>query len=137
MIWKSILLITFIYSVVFAEYRVFELQIYKETTPAVAEQSGTLSADQATAAPETVQANVATPADTQRAPQSEAQIEHIKTVISNLDPQQYTGYYPLEMGEKIKYTATWMCKGRTNGKEYCQNPRLKTEAEPQGSLNGK
>lgn len=122
MIWKSILLITFIGSVVFAEYRVFELQIYKETTPAAEEQSEVLSAD---------------PTDSQRAPQSEAQVEQIKTVISNLDPEQYKGYFPLEMGEKIKYTATWMCKGRTNGKEYCQNPRLKTEDEQQGSLNGK
>lgn len=60
-----------------------------------------------------------------------------KQVLSNLDPEQYIRYYPILKGEKIKYTTTWMCKGRTNGKEYCPNPRLKPEVSEQDSLNKK
>ncbi len=60
-----------------------------------------------------------------------------KQVLSNLDPEQYVRYYPILSGEKIKYIDTWICKGRTNGKDYCPNPRLKTEVLEQDSLNKK
>lgn len=94
-----------------AEYRVFQLKIYKETK--------------------------ATDPVVTREPQALPQEEGVKIFLSNLDPEQYVGYYPLEKDEKIKYIATWMCRGRTNGKDYCQDPRLKT-VNPEGdSLNNK
>ncbi|MCE3009362.1 MAG: hypothetical protein LW875_01960 [Proteobacteria bacterium] len=50
--------------------------------------------------------------------------EEKKVILSNLDPEQYVGYYNLLPGETIVYTDTWMCRGRTNGKEFCPNPKL-------------
>ncbi|MCB0368385.1 MAG: hypothetical protein KDD45_02835, partial [Bdellovibrionales bacterium] len=60
----------------------------------------------------------------------------IRTFLSNLDPEQYVGYYPLESQQKIRYIDTWMCEGPTNGKPYCPNPRLKPDAPTQEPLNG-
>ncbi len=44
-------------------------------------------------------------------------------IRSNLDPDQYRGYYPLKEGETITYTDTWMCWDRTNDKPACPSPR--------------
>jgi len=45
-------------------------------------------------------------------------------VASTLDPLQYKELYPLQSNEKIEYTDTWMCKGRTeNFLDLCPNPR--------------
>ncbi len=62
-------------------------------------------------------------------------IENIKNpsekreVLSNLDPLQYPGYYPLQADERISYTDTWMCFGRTNGKAICPDPKAPKVAE--------
>jgi hypothetical protein len=45
-----------------------------------------------------------------------------RTVLSNLDPDQYRGYHPLNPGESISYRATWMCKGNTSDQAVCQKP---------------
>lgn len=47
-----------------------------------------------------------------------------RTVISNLDPFQYPGYYDLRQGEIVLYTDTWMCWGDTgNFKSFCPKPK--------------
>lgn len=107
-----------------AEYRVFQLKIYKETK--VSDQEAAARAPQGKTQ---AQDQTQTPAPPQE--------EGVKIFLSNLDPEQYVGYYPLEKDEKIKYIATWMCRGRTNGKEYCQDPRLKTVTPEGDSLNNK
>ena len=48
----------------------------------------------------------------------------VRTVESNLDPEQYIRYYPLKPNELISYKQTWMCFGRTdNMTPYCPNPK--------------
>ena len=50
--------------------------------------------------------------------------EHV--VLSNLDPIQYPGYYPVKLGERITYRATWRCRGNTsNFQPICPNPKAK------------
>lgn len=44
-------------------------------------------------------------------------------VESTLDPVQYRGYYPVADDEIITYVDTWRCRGRTDGKPHCPNPR--------------
>lgn len=51
-----------------------------------------------------------------------------RVVVSTLDPQQYRGYHIVQPNEKIRYISTWRCRGRTSGKDYCPNPKAKTEA---------
>lgn len=47
-----------------------------------------------------------------------------RTMASTLDPLQYKEYFPLQTDEKIEYTETWMCKGRTDQyQDLCPNPR--------------
>lgn len=46
-----------------------------------------------------------------------------RELLSNLDPDQYRGFYPVAADETVSYTETWRCRGRTDGKEYCENPR--------------
>lgn len=107
----------------FAEYRVFQLKIYKEAK----------SNTQDTSRVPQAQLGVSSQGQQADLPQEAG----VKIFLSNLDPEQYIGYYPLEKDEKIKYISTWMCRGRTNGKDYCQDPRLKT-VNPEGeSLNNK
>jgi hypothetical protein len=51
--------------------------------------------------------------------------QDFRLVKSNLDPEQYGTYYPLRAGERVQYTETWMCRGRTNLEtEVCDNPKL-------------
>ncbi len=45
-----------------------------------------------------------------------------RQIPSNLDPDQYLGYYHLQAGETLTYIDTWMCKGRTNEMPPCPNP---------------
>lgn len=47
----------------------------------------------------------------------------VRYVESNLDPEQYVGYYPVAPDETVKYVQTWKCRGRTDHREYCPNPR--------------
>ena len=47
----------------------------------------------------------------------------LRQVASNLDPDQYPGYYPLQFGETVSYTETWMCRGRTGEGPNCKSPR--------------
>lgn len=107
MIFKLLFIFLFVRLAALAEYRVFQLKVYKETP----------------------QGQVAVPASVSE--------EGVKIFLSNLDPEQYVGYFPLEKDEKIKYIATWMCRGRTNGKDFCENPRLKPVSTPSDSLNNK
>lgn len=44
--------------------------------------------------------------------------------LSSLTPAQYALYYPLPTGTKIRYRATWMCRGNTSfQKPVCPNPK--------------
>jgi|JI10StandDraft_1071094.scaffolds.fasta_scaffold51589_7 hypothetical protein len=52
-----------------------------------------------------------------------------RTTLSTLDPEQYRGYHTIQPNEKVRYISTWRCKGRTTGKDYCPNPKAKTEGE--------
>lgn len=45
-----------------------------------------------------------------------------KEFPSTLDPLQYPRFFPLNPGEKISYTSTWMCRERTGGLPFCKNP---------------
>ena len=102
------LLFIFIWSVqVQAEYRVFELEIttYSETEPPADGQPATLSAPP----PEELGK---------------------RTVLSTLDPEQYRGYNIVNPNERVRYIATWRCKGRTSNKDFCPNPKVKTEGQP-------
>lgn len=89
-------------NVCLAEYRVFELEIitYAENT------------------------NLDQPANTDNKNQEELDK---KTVLSNLDPQQYRGYNTILPNQKIRYISTWKCPGRTANKDYCPNPKVKTD----------
>jgi hypothetical protein len=82
-----------------AEYRVFLLKISKTST-----EPNTNS----TAAP--------------NAPAESISFE------STLDPEQYRGYYPLAANETITYTDTWRCRGRTDNRPHCPNPRAPAAA---------
>lgn len=85
----------------FAEYRAFRLKISKRP-PTVETPAGALGE---TAAPA-------------------ADAGASREVISNLDPDQYRGYYPIKDDEVITYTETWMCRGRTSHyKETCPPPQ--------------
>ncbi len=124
MICKFLFIITTFLSLsALAEYRVFQLKIYKEAKSNSQDTS------------RVPQAQPGVPSQGQ--PADLPQEEGVKIFLSNMDPQQYVGYYPLEKDEKIKYIATWMCRGRTNGKDYCQDPRLKTVNTQGDSLNNK
>ena len=81
-----------------AEYRVFELEI-------------------------TAYDDSNPPADPTKPPE-----ELSKTVVlSTLDPEQYRGYHTVKPNEKVRYIATWRCQGRTSNKDYCPNPKVKTD----------
>lgn len=48
---------------------------------------------------------------------------NFRLVKSNLDSEQYPGYYPLLPGETIYGLETWMCRGRTGDfLPVCDNP---------------
>jgi len=47
----------------------------------------------------------------------------VKQIKSTLDPDQYRGYHPLKEGDRIFYTDTWMCRGRTSELPLCPSPR--------------
>lgn len=95
-----------------AEYRVFELEI----------------TSYAPAAPEAVKNSPAQP------PEEIGK----RVVLSTLDPQQYRGYYTVQPNEQIRYIATWKCSGRTASKDYCPNPKVKTDgADVSVSLESK
>ncbi len=92
-----------------AEYRVFELEI---TTFADEPQNDSPARASASATP------------TKKA---SPEIVDKKIVISNLDPDQYRGYHTVKPGQKIRYISTWRCPGRTDYKDYCPNPKVKTD----------
>jgi len=49
-----------------------------------------------------------------------------RIVISNLDPGQYRGYYPVKLGDRVSYRSTWRCPGNTsNFQPICPNPKAK------------
>lgn len=48
--------------------------------------------------------------------------EH-RVIISNLDPLQYRGFYVVQHDERVYYTKTWMCHGRTGSfRKICDPP---------------
>lgn len=55
----------------------------------------------------------------------------VKTFPSNLDPEQYIGYYPIGPKDRITYIDTWRCRGRTNSLEYCPSPRAPAAESPE------
>lgn len=67
--------------------------------------------------------------ETPQEPKREPAAIDSKVLLSNLDPEQYVGYFPIKSDQQIKYTDTWMCPGRTNGKDFCPNPKVKEEAK--------
>lgn len=87
-----------------AEYRVFLLRILKQAPPEAA-------TDNQAQAP---------------APPAEPII--VREFPSTLDPLQYPTYYPIAEDEQVVYIDTWRCRGRTNEKPLCPNPRLAEEA---------
>jgi hypothetical protein len=50
-----------------------------------------------------------------------------RTLLSTLDPEQYRGYHTVEANQQIRYISTWRCPGRTANKDYCPNPKVKTD----------
>lgn len=49
-----------------------------------------------------------------------------------LDPEQYRGYFPVKPNQKVQYTDTWLCPGRTSHhKPFCPNPRAVITTEGQ------
>lgn len=57
--------------------------------------------------------------------------QSIRQLDTTLDPEQFTSLYPLPAHEKISYTQTWRCRGRTDFfKGHCENPALRRLAEP-------
>lgn len=65
-----------------------------------------------------------------QSPADEKPNNQLRYVTSTLDPLQYKYYYPVQTGEIVTYTQTWMCRGRTgNGTPYCPNPKAKLETE--------
>lgn len=47
-----------------------------------------------------------------------------RLVTTTLDPDQYSGYFPLFSGETLSMQSTWMCRGRTdNFTPICPNPK--------------
>lgn len=51
---------------------------------------------------------------------------NVRFIPSNLDPEQYPLYYPIKANEKISYTETWRCYGRTDSfQDYCPNPKAR------------
>jgi len=94
-----------------AEYRVFLLKITKTPSPPPAE-----------ATPVAANSEVALPPSVD------------KIFESNLDPEQYPLYFPLEKDETISYIDTWRCYGRTgSGLPYCPNP--KAQRAPSSETN--
>ncbi|MBL7545806.1 MAG: hypothetical protein JNL11_18460 [Bdellovibrionaceae bacterium] len=87
-----------------AEYRVFELEI---TTYSEADKSIDPTLSVQSTPPEEIGQRI---------------------VISTLDPEQYRGYHTVQPNEHVRYIATWRCRGRTSYKDYCPNPKVKTEA---------
>lgn len=55
--------------------------------------------------------------------------EVTKEFQSTLDPLQYPTYHPVPQGFFLTYSDTWMCKGRTNEKELCPNPKTLAPSE--------
>lgn len=92
----------------FAEYRAYLLKISKKP-PAVETPAGALG-------------ETAPPA---------VDVGASREVISNLDPDQYRGYYPIKDDEVVTYTETWMCPGRTSHfKETCPPPQRTPASAP-------
>lgn len=86
-----------------AEYRVFRLKIEKRAPAS---------------------APVADPATNPAAdPAAETAASPARFVDSTLDPDQYRGYFPVGEDEVVTYTDTWRCRGRTDNKPHCPNPR--------------
>lgn len=55
--------------------------------------------------------------------------DEFRTLISNLDPQQYRGYYFVQNDERISYTRSWMCYGRTGDhRPICDPPPAREPA---------
>ncbi len=48
----------------------------------------------------------------------------VRSLASNLDPDQYRAFYPVANDIVIQYVDTWMCFGRTNEMPICANPKL-------------
>jgi hypothetical protein len=60
------------------------------------------------------------------------QTQDVRLVESTLDPIQYPRYYPVQSYERVTYTETWRCYGRTgNFQPYCPNPKAAPAAESQ------
>jgi hypothetical protein len=50
--------------------------------------------------------------------------EVVKEFPSTLDPLQYPTYFSIPQGFFLTYSDTWMCRGRTNERQLCPNPKL-------------
>ncbi|HRO66587.1 MAG TPA: hypothetical protein PL182_03375 [Pseudobdellovibrionaceae bacterium] len=88
-----LLSVIFLFAPAHAEYRVFLLKIEKQAP----------SPGQASLSPD---------------PSRPARF-----VESTLDPEQYRGYHPVAPDEVVTYVDTWRCRGRTDRRPLCPNPR--------------
>ncbi len=46
----------------------------------------------------------------------------LKEFNSTLDPDQYRGFHAISYDQKLIYTRTWMCRGRTDLEPICPEP---------------
>lgn len=68
----------------------------------------------------------------EKPPTEPGQPPEVVTFPSNLDPEQYIGYYPVGPKDRITYIDTWRCRGRTDNKDYCPSPRAPAAVPPEG-----
>lgn len=113
-----------------AEYRVFLLRIMEKPTIQDPNNPNTEATPPGTPA---ASENPSTTTDgtTAANPPPKALDIVVREFPSTLDPLQYPTYYPLRPNQYVVYVDTWRCRGRTNEKPLCPNPRQQTEANPE------
>lgn len=110
-----------------AEYRVFLLRIMEKATAQASNSEGSPSSatlneqTQTLANPDPKNNPPSTTTD--RATPIAAPDILVREFPSTLDPLQYPTYYPIKENQYVVYVDTWRCKGRTNNKPLCPNPR--------------
>lgn len=58
-------------------------------------------------------------------------------VTSTLDPQSYLAYHGGPTTLKIDLIRTWVCKGNTSKKEYCESPYSQMKRETASQAEAK
>lgn|GEM_PF-5758487 len=59
----------------------------------------------------------------------------IRTIESTLDPLQYPYYFPVAANERVTYTETWRCRGRTSDfTPLCSQPAKGSQLRKSSNL---